>query len=176
MCFMLSAADVNECLTSNGGCSLQATCYNTPGSRTCTCGGCMVGSGVLAGGTGCKYSFTGFFPPIDNKPAINRVKPGSAVPVKFSLGCNAGLNIFRAGYPKWVSNAECLAGSGGAADAVEALTVTPGDSELHYDAASKQYNYVWKTPSTGVKALTCAELQVAFADDGPVYTAMFIWK
>ena len=31
------------------------------------------------------YSFTGFFSPINNLPAINDVNPGSAVPIKFSL-------------------------------------------------------------------------------------------
>jgi hypothetical protein len=30
--------DINECAISNGGCDIQASCQNTPGSRTC--GGC----------------------------------------------------------------------------------------------------------------------------------------
>ena len=46
------------------------------------------------------YNFTGFFQPIDNIPTYNRVKAGSAIPIKFSLGCNQGLNIFTAGFPQ----------------------------------------------------------------------------
>src|SRR5438445_3582384 len=40
------------------------------------------------------YSFSGFFAPVDNPPTFNRVKAGTAVPVKFSLGGDQGLNIF----------------------------------------------------------------------------------
>src|SRR6185295_6038373 len=45
------------------------------------------------------YSFTGFFQPVDNLPTLNVASAGSAIPVKFSLGGNQGLNIFAAGYP-----------------------------------------------------------------------------
>ena len=48
------------------------------------------------------FDFKGFFAPIDNLPALNLVKAGSSVPIKFSLTGNAGLNIFAAGYPKSV--------------------------------------------------------------------------
>ena len=46
------------------------------------------------------HHFAGFFPPIDNPPVLNKVKAGSAVPVKFSLTGNQGLDIFAAGYPQ----------------------------------------------------------------------------
>jgi hypothetical protein len=39
-------------------------------------------------------TFTGFFQPIDNQPTINTMKAGAAVPVKFSLGGNQGLNLW----------------------------------------------------------------------------------
>ena len=45
------------------------------------------------------FNWSGFFQPVDNLPALNVVKAGSAIPVKFSLGGNKGLNIFAAGYP-----------------------------------------------------------------------------
>src|SRR5258706_2774270 len=38
--------------------------------------------------------FSGFFPPVDNPTAVNVLKAGRAVPVKFSLGGNQGLDIF----------------------------------------------------------------------------------
>ncbi len=47
------------------------------------------------------FQFSGFFQPVDNLPVINRAKAGSAVPVKFSLIGNQGLDIFAASYPTW---------------------------------------------------------------------------
>lgn len=38
--------DVNECITNNGGCSMNATCANTPGSFTCTCNMGFTGNGI----------------------------------------------------------------------------------------------------------------------------------
>ncbi len=46
------------------------------------------------------WGFTGFFSPIDNLPAINSMKAGAAVPVKFSLGGDQGLDIFALGSPR----------------------------------------------------------------------------
>ena len=46
------------------------------------------------------FNFAGFFPPVDNLPAWNSVKAGQAIPIKFSLGGNKGLNIFATGYPQ----------------------------------------------------------------------------
>ena len=41
-----SCVDLNECLTGNGGCSTNAACLNTMGSRTCTCNNGFTGDGV----------------------------------------------------------------------------------------------------------------------------------
>ncbi len=38
--------DINECLTNNGGCDANATCTNTPGSRTCACKSGFTGNGA----------------------------------------------------------------------------------------------------------------------------------
>ena len=40
------------------------------------------------------YDFGGFFSPVDNPDVLNRAKAGSAIPVKFSLGGDQGLDIF----------------------------------------------------------------------------------
>jgi hypothetical protein len=88
---------------------------------------------------GVIYAWTGFFQPIDNDPTCNSVKAGSAIPVKFSLGGNQGLNIFASG-PS-VGPGTCL---GSVTDQVEE-TVTAGQSSLTYDATANQYVYVWKT-------------------------------
>jgi hypothetical protein len=38
--------DLNECLVNNGGCSVNASCTNLPGSRTCTCNAGYTGDGL----------------------------------------------------------------------------------------------------------------------------------
>jgi len=110
------------------------------------------------------YGFTGFFRPVDNAPTINVVKAGSAIPVKFSLGANQGLNIFATGYPASVS-AQCNAAL---SDAIEE-TVTAGNSSLSYDATAGQYVYVWKTEKSWTG---CRQLQVKLRD-GRSYWAIF---
>lgn len=112
------------------------------------------------------YDFAGFFRPVDDLPTVNRVKAGSAVPVKFSLAGDQGLGIFYAGYPKSVA-ASCIATA--LTDAIEE-TVTAGGSSLSYDATSDQYVYVWKTDKGW--ANTCRQLQVKLAD-GTMHIAMF---
>ena len=111
------------------------------------------------------YAFTGFFRPVDNIPVINRAKAGSAIPVKFSLGGNQGLNIFLSGYPT-SNTAAC--GAAAEVDTIE-QTVTAGGSSLNYDAAGNQYIYVWKTEKTWTG---CRTLTVKFAD-GSVQRAYF---
>ena len=46
-----------------------------------------------------KYPFSGFFPPVENPPLVNSVRAGAAVPVKFGLGGDLGLDVFALGLP-----------------------------------------------------------------------------
>jgi pullulanase-type alpha-1,6-glucosidase len=112
------------------------------------------------------YAFTGFFQPVDNLPTVNTVNAGSAIPVKFSLGGNFGLNILAAGSPNSQPYA-CT--SGAATDAIE-QTVTAGNSSLQYDPVTDTYTYVWKTDKAW--AGTCRQLNVVLAD-GSVHSARF---
>jgi len=43
-------SDIDECVVDNGGCSSEATCTNTPGSRTCTCIEGYDGNGIICSG------------------------------------------------------------------------------------------------------------------------------
>jgi TolB protein len=114
------------------------------------------------------YNFTGFFQPVDNLPTLNIVKAGSAIPVKFSLSGDQGLNIFAPGYP----SSSVIACGGTAGDAIE-QTVTAGSSSLSYDASTDQYTYVWKTEKAW--AGTCRTLVVKL-DDGTYHKANFSFK
>jgi hypothetical protein len=123
-----------------------------------------------AASNSCAYSvifdFNGFFRPVDNLPALNVSKAGSAIPIKFSLGGDQGLDILATGSPtSKVSTCEAA----GAPDTIEE-TVTAGQSSLSYDADADQYVYVWKTEKAW--AGTCRTLTVKLAD-GTVHQALF---
>jgi hypothetical protein len=108
--------------------------------------------------------FNGFFSPVANPPIVNKVTAGSAVPIKFSLGGDIGLNIFAAGYPKLVK-ATCqvlktnyIKNSGASA------------SSLSYDQATGIYTYIWKTDKK--LAGSCGALVLKFVD-GSEKTLLF---
>ncbi len=115
------------------------------------------------------YPFTGFFGPVENVPGVNSMKAGAAVPIKFSLGGDQGLDILAAGYP--VSRPVSCAGLASDSDPVE--TVTAGSSSLSFDPATGQYTYVWKTDRQW--AGTCRVLTVQL-DDGSQHLANFQFK
>jgi Carboxypeptidase regulatory-like domain len=124
------------------------------------------GPAVLPAG----FDFDGFFSPVDNLPTLNAVKAGQAVPVKFSLGGDEGLDIFVADYPK---SAEIPCESTALVDGVE-QTVTAGGSSLSYDATTDMYTYVWKT-SKSWAAGSCRQLVLELSD-GSVHRANFKLK
>jgi hypothetical protein len=111
------------------------------------------------------FAFTGFFAPIDNGNVLNKMNAGRAVPVKFSLDGDQGLDILADGSP---SSQQIDCGTGDPDDVEE--TSTAGSSSLTYDAASDQYKYVWKTDSAW--AGTCRQLTVTLSD-GTSHTAKF---
>lgn len=114
------------------------------------------------------YAFAGFFQPVDNPPAVNQVKAGSAVPVKFNLGGNKGLNIFAAGYP---TSQRIACDNTAPVDNIEMLTTS--NSGLTYNAANNQYNYVWKTEKSW--AGTCRRFTLRLKD-GTDRIALFKFK
>jgi hypothetical protein len=115
------------------------------------------------------YAFRGFFSPIDNLPTINSAKAGSAVPVKFSLGGNQGLDIFAAGYPQ----SQPVSCATGAVVATVEETTTAGASSLSYSAGTDTYTYVWKTDKAWRGS--CRTLVVQ-TKDGAVHRASFKFK
>jgi len=112
-----------------------------------------------------QYAFGGFFDPVDNLPTVNTAKAGSAFPVKFALGYNAGLGIL-AGAPT-VTKVVCAASA--ALDAIE-QTVSSDTSKLVYDATANQYAYIWKTLTS--YAGNCYRLTLTL-NDGTSHQALF---
>jgi len=115
------------------------------------------------------FNWAGFFQPVDNLPTWNSVNAGRAIPVKFSLGGDQGLNIFAAGYPR---SEQIACNSTDLVDGIEE-TVTPGSSALTYDPGSDQYHYVWKTEKSW--AGTCRQLVIKLVD-GTTQHANFQFK
>jgi hypothetical protein len=111
------------------------------------------------------YDFRGFFQPVGNNGVYNKAKAGSAIPVKFSLSGNQGMDIFQAGSPS-VGSQSCTAAP---SDVVEE-TVTANVSGLTYDATADQYIYVWKTQSA--YAPSCKKF-VLITKDGERHEALF---
>ena len=110
------------------------------------------------------YPFAGFFAPIDNG-AVNLLKAGQGVPLKFSLGGDQGLGIL-AGSP---TSQPVQCDGSLPSDPVEE-TVTAGASSLSYDAATGTYTYTWKTDKAW--ANTCRQLTVTLSD-GTSHSALF---
>jgi hypothetical protein len=150
-------ADANGHIAAVVRIPLAATGFTQPGARAGTVFLDAIGAGSAAShqddvamvglaphtsscGTVEQLPFNGFTPPIANPPRTNTVNPGRAVPVKFSVpGSNGTLSdVLADGYPQ-SAPVSCTS--------PEALT--SGDSTVSVgggsQAASDQYNYVWKT-------------------------------
>jgi hypothetical protein len=119
--------------------------------------------------TSTLYTFAGFFQPVDNLPTLNSAKAGSAIPVKFSLSGDQGLDIFDTGYPK---SEQIACDSTANVDGIEA-TVSAGSSSLSYHFSIDTYTYVWKTEKGW--AGTCRQLVVKLTD-GTYHRANFKFK
>lgn len=108
-------------------------------------------------------TFSGFFAPIRNLPAVNAVRAGSAVPMKFSLGGYRGLQVLSPGSPTSVA----VACGSAPANTVQ-LGTTFAPSGLH--ALGYTYTYVWKTdPAWGG---TCRKFVLTLTD-GTTHEALF---
>ncbi len=145
------------------------TGWSGPDAAECATGSVLVTTDKSCTATfalNTSHSFSGFVQPVDNPPSLNSVKAGSAVPVKFSLGGNRGLNIFAAGFP---ASGAVPCSATVAVDEIES-TVTAGGSSLTYDPTTDQYTYVWKTDNAW--AGQCRQLVVRL-DDGSSHVANF---
>jgi hypothetical protein len=153
------------------------------GEITATCTGALDAAGNVAepvvvhytvNNPSNTYNFTGFFQPVDNPGEgpgyiFNSVKSGSAVPVKFSLGGDEGLDILANGSP---TSRPVSCTTAAITDPIE-QTVSAGNSSLGYDAVSDTYTLIWKTDKRW--AGTCRVLTVDLAD-GTQHLAYFQFK
>ena len=109
-----------------------------------------------------------FGAPIDLAPTLNTMKAGGAVPVKFDLGGDRGLNILAAGYP---NSRRVTCDTSAPIDQIE--EVTTSNSGLTYDPTTGLYTYVWKTDKSWTN--TCRQLTLRLSD-GSDHIALFQFK
>jgi uncharacterized membrane protein len=119
------------------------------------------------------FDFSGFFKPVSNPGptapyVMNTVQAGQAVPIRFSLGGNQGLNIFAAGNPASKPVACTLSNTQGAEP-----TRAAGNTELSYHAGSDRYRYLWKTEKAW--SGTCRQLSLTLVD-GSTHLALFQFR
>jgi probable HAF family extracellular repeat protein len=113
------------------------------------------------------YNFSGFRDPI-NGEVLNLVKAGGAVPIKFSLGGDQGLDILAA-LPSSVS----MACSSSLALEMPEDVMTAGQSGLQYDPTTDEYTYIWKTSRSWSGQCRMLNLKL---HDGTTYQANFKFK
>ena len=105
------------------------------------------------------YDFAGFFSPVAAYPTANAVRAGDAIPLKFSLHGNQGLNILSTGFPAWVPCGWTPPGD-----------TTAATASLSYNAANDRYTDLISTNKAW--AGTCRDLLVKLAD-GTTHRARF---
>ena len=103
---------------------------------------------------------------IEAPPALNGVRPGSVVPIRFSLGADLGPNMFSGAESRTVP-----CGSG-PSEAV-ADTLKRGTTGVSYDSSTATYTYAWQTDRRWRK--TCRELTVSLTN-GDELTALFDFR
>ncbi|MEV1329375.1 PxKF domain-containing protein [Micromonospora costi] len=110
------------------------------------------------------WTAKGFYRPVDMGGAVNRVKGGSTVPLKFELFAEREITDTDA-----VAVSVKQIGCSGGADADGAGTAGPSGKGLRYDRAEGWFVYDWKTPRTPGRCYAVT----AAADDGTTLTALF---
>ena len=113
--------------------------------------------------------FGGFLPPVAGAPEVNEARAGGAIPIRFSLSGDRGLDVFAPNYP--ISRP--VACPGDTPQGVVEETNAAGNSSLSYDATTDSYTYVWRTDRAWKG--TCRELVLKLRD-ASVRTAIFQFR
>ena len=107
------------------------------------------------------FTVVGFFQPVDNLPALNTVKNGATVPLKWKLQGEGALQITDVRAIASTQTQKVMCGSDSVLEQPIELTTTGGTS-LRYDSTAAQFVFNWQTPK---QAPTCWRVDVTFTDD-----------
>jgi hypothetical protein len=130
------------------------------------------GLGTITNDDNVNYNFQGFFAPIDNPPAINTTKAGSAVPVKWRITTSSGVPVSD---PNSFVGLFSYAVTCGTTDGLETPveTTAPGESSLKY-LGDGDWQLNWKTLGTYSRG-SCRVLELRL-NDGSSHYANFKFK
>jgi len=117
-------------------------------------------------GTVDTLPFRGFTAPVANAPTVNKVQPGSTVPVKFSLPGTTGAlsDVLAAGYPQ-STPIDCASKAATGSATATTMTNTPNSTT----GVSENQNYLWQTDRSWTG---CRLLDVRLVDSSS-HTAVF---
>jgi hypothetical protein len=102
-------------------------------------------------------------PQVKNAPTLATVEAGTAVPLKFSLGADKGLDILKKSVHATASQQISCTTLEPLQYAITLPTSTPGNSAaLSFSKGNKQYQYVWKSQADW--ADTCRQFIMTFND------------
>ena len=180
----LGAAQLNATASGVGGINLPGTFVYLPGEGTVLTAGARPISVEFVPASGnytsaiktvtltvtaaeappSRLAFKGFFRPVHNRPTVNMVPAGAAIPVRFSVEGSADSRVIQPGFPTSVPMA-CSSVS--ATRSVEETTDEIGSS-MH--ASGTKHTYIWKTSPAW--AGTCRRLVVTLVD-GSTHSALF---
>jgi predicted extracellular nuclease len=116
-----------------------------------------------------RYDFAGFSRLVTDASTLNHANAGSSVPVHFRVPAARSADIFMPGFPQSQQTACGARVPLGAPEPVD----SPGRSSMRRDAASNEFNFVWKTNKTW--GGTCRRFRVMFKD-GSTHDAHFAFK
>lgn len=115
------------------------------------------------------FQFAGFLRPVKSMTDLNQKASGQAIPIKFDLGGDEGMALFRSNSPSVVQiDCETRKEIGTPQPAV-----MPGSTTLHYDAVTRTYQYVWKTDPAWKG--TCRRFDLGLIDNSK-HSAAFSFK
>jgi hypothetical protein len=115
------------------------------------------------------YPFIGFLRPLRNPPVFNVVRAGRAIPVRFSLGRNYGLQVM----PEVPTSTAIECRASAPASNVDLDGDDDGDGRRGLRADGSRYTYMWKTSRSW--AGTCRKLIVKL-DDGTAHEVLFRFR
>lgn len=117
------------------------------------------------------YTFSGFYPPVDNLPTINIAKAGQAIPIRWSLKKTDGSFVSDLGMVVSYGYGTVTCGSG-TTDTIEEYS-DAGLTSLRYDTSANQFVLTSKTNKTW--AGSCKTFTLTLSD-GTKHQASFQFK
>jgi len=111
-----------------------------------------------------QLEFKGFLRPVHNRPNVNLVAAGAAVPVRFSVEGSSSSRVLQPGFPTSVAMACSSVAS------TKSVEETADETSSSMHTAGSKYTYIWKTSPAW--AGTCRRLVVTLID-GSTHSALF---